>query len=188
MEDIPRDILGKAQAGDMKAFERVYRATSGFVYNVALRILHNREEAQEVTQDVFLKIYRNLKYFQFRSSFKTWVYRITMNTAINAYRRVSREINRRQDFQTLENTHPAPDDIEKELTKQEEVKEQELRIGSLLSILNPEQRSCIVLREIEGLSYQEISQALNTNINTVRSRLKRAREALLAYSGGRSTK
>lgn len=182
MEDIPRDIIEQAQTGNREAFEKIYRLASGFVYSVALRITNNRQEAQEVTQDVFLKVYHNLKYFEFRASFKTWVYRITVNTALNALKRVSREKNRRQDFESVANTQEAPDSTEKELLQKEEHQEHKARLGSLLQILNPEQRLCIVLREIEGLSYQEIAQALYVNINTVRSRLKRAREALLEAS------
>jgi RNA polymerase sigma-70 factor (ECF subfamily) len=187
MEDIPKDLIEQAQAGDMEAFESIYRAASGFVFSVALRITNSTQEAQEVTQDVFVKIYRNLKGFQFRSSFKTWAYRITANTAFNAYKRISREMNRREDFDSVANTEAVSDDAKKETATQEERREKEARLESLLTMLNPEQRMCIVLREIEGLSYQEMSEALNLNINTVRSRLKRARETLLAHSkGGRN--
>ena len=82
MRDLPKDILIKASQGNMEAFEEIYGSSSDFVYNVAFRITNSREDAEEITQDVFLKIHRNLKNFQFRSSFKTWVYRITVNTVI----------------------------------------------------------------------------------------------------------
>ena len=74
MQDIPKDVLIKAAEGDIKAFEHIYRVTSGFVYSVAFRITQNTQEAEEVTQDVFLKIHKNLKNFRFRASFKTWIY------------------------------------------------------------------------------------------------------------------
>ena len=98
MVDIAMDILVRASEGDMDAFEQVYKAASGFVYNVALRVVRNNADAEEVTQDVFMKIYRNLKNFQFRSAFKTWVYRITVNTAINYYRKSKKEDGDRVDF------------------------------------------------------------------------------------------
>lgn len=180
MENIPREIIEQAQAGNIDAFESIYRAAASFVYNVAFKITNNRQESQEVAQDVFLKIYRKLKDFEFRSSLKTWIYRITANTALNAYKRVSREINSRGDFESVVNTQDASVDTKQSLLEQEERKEEKKYLESLLNMLNPEQRMCIVLREIEGLSYQEIADALNININTVRSRLKRAREALLA--------
>jgi RNA polymerase sigma-70 factor (ECF subfamily) len=188
MEDVSRDILIQASEGNMEAFEKIYKATSGFVYNVALRITASSQDAQEVTQDVFMKIYNNLKNFQFRSSFKTWIYRITVNTALNVHKRASREMNRRDDFDKVADTQASSDDTAEEIIQREESRAAKERLKSLLNVLNPQQRACIVLREIEGLSYQELSKALKININTVRSRLKRARQALLAYArgGGRS--
>lgn len=177
MQDIPEDIITKASKGNMRAFEEIYKVASGFVYSVVLRITNNPDDAQEVTQDVFITIYKNLKKFQLRSSFKTWVYRVAVNTAINTYKKISKEMHRRDNYDIA---------IEKQCYSQTtevalERKDNERVLASLLNILNPDQRACIVLRAIEGLSYKEISEALKININTVRSRLKRAREALLAY-------
>ena len=76
MEEIAKDILIRASQGDIQAFENVYKASSGFVYNVALRVVNNREDALEVAQEVFMIIHRKLKGFRFESSFKTWVYKI----------------------------------------------------------------------------------------------------------------
>ena len=184
IEDIQRVTIEQAQTGDIAAFERIYRAASGFVYSVALRITNNRQEAQEVTQDVFMKIYHNLKGFRFDSSFKTWVYRVAANTALNAYKKMSRDLNRRQDFDSIIDTQAVSVDTKKEIADRQERDEQKSRLESLLNMLNPDQRAAIVLREIQGLSYEDISKALNININTVRSRLKRARLALLAASAG----
>jgi RNA polymerase sigma-70 factor (ECF subfamily) len=176
MEDIPRDILTRASRGDMEAFEHIYKAVSGFVFNVALRITNSSHDAEEVTQDVFMKVYKSLPAFEFRSSLRTWIYRITVNTAINSRKRISKEMDRRSDYDTAIKTQPAPETADARVNQTD----QERAVASLLSVLNPEQRACVVLREIEGLSYQQISEALKININTVRSRLKRAREALLA--------
>ena len=182
MPDISRELIEQAQRGDRKAFESIYRAASGFVYNVALRITNNQQEAQEVTQDVFMKIYHHLKDFAFRSSFKTWAYRITVNTACDAYKKMKKDIVRREDFDTVIQTQPAPIDTAKEIVEKEERALNQKRLDSLLNRLNLNQRTCIILREIQGLSYQEMAQTLHINLNTVRTRLKRAREALLAYS------
>src|SRR5438105_595186 len=83
MEELSRDILIKASQGDMVAFEAVYKATASFIYNVAFRVVSNKEDAQELTQEVFMIIHDKLKTFRFESSFKTWVYRITANHSIN---------------------------------------------------------------------------------------------------------
>src|SRR5579863_533148 len=90
MQDISKDTLIKASQGDMQAFEDVYKASSSFVYNVAFRVVNNREDALEVSQEVFMIIHDKLKTFRFESSFKTWVYRITANYAINFAKKSSR--------------------------------------------------------------------------------------------------
>lgn len=182
MADIPSDIIQRAAGSDIKAFEEIYNSTKGFVYNVVFRITNNDADAQEVTQDVFVKVYRSLKEFKFRSSFKTWLYRIAVNTALNKYKMNSREYSRRVEYDDVAPTLASPSPVEVPLDKEEAEK----KVASLLSLLGPEQRACIVLREIEGLSYKEMSETLKVNINTIRSRLKRARLALMDYgkSGG----
>ena len=180
MEDISKNIINQAVKGDAEAFEIIYKATSKYVYTVALRITNNLEDAEDVTQDVFLKIFKNINKFNFHSSLKTWIYRITVNASINACKKESKEMDRRDEYIIDVNQHPSE---EKEL---DEIKESnENLIASLLEILNPDQRACMVLREIEGLNYKEIAKILKVNINTIRSRLKRARDALLTYGKGK---
>ena len=182
MNDLALDILERASAGNMDAFEQVYRATSNFVYNVALRITRNSANAEEVTQDVFMKIYRNLKGFGFRSTFKTWVYRITVNTAINHYRKSNKEEKGRVDYDNI--IESLPDNrLAREGISQ---KDNQSQLNALLDKLSPEHKACLILREIEGLSYQEMAGALSIPVNTVRSRLKRARQALLVEAERRS--
>ena len=175
MNDIPKDTLIKASRGDMSAFEEIYRLSSGFVYSVALRITRNRDDAQEVAQEVFLKIYRKLRSFRFQASFKTWAYRVTANAAINSYRRRAKEMARSGDFDIAIKTEGVCEVVESEVDQ----KDNQEQVSKLLEELNPDQRTCVVLRELEGLSYKEIAKALKININTVRSRLKRARQALM---------
>ena len=177
MQDIAEDIVVRAQAGSMKAFEEIYAASSGFVYNVSYRITANTQDAEEATQDTFLKIYRNLKTFRFRSSFTTWVYRIAVNAAINVYEKRSRDLSRRADYDDGVDVGDPRGAAQKGIDKEDN----EALVKSMLGVLNPDQRACVVLRNIEGLSYREIVEALNVNINTVRSRLKRARAKLLAF-------
>ena len=175
MQDIPDDVLIKASEGDVEAFEAVYKATAGFVYNVAFRVVANEADAKEVTQEVFWTVYRKLKDFRFESSFKTWVYRITVNGAINYAKKTNKEGSRMVEYDEnmeVSGTLPETEGIDRE--------DQKKVIDSLLKVLNPEQKACVVLRNLEGLSYQEIADVLKININTVRSRLKRAREKMVA--------
>ena len=173
MNDIAVDILERASAGNIEAFEEIYKLTSSFVYNVALKVTRNQANAEEVTQDVFMKIYRSLKDFQFRSTFKTWVYRITVNTAINHYRKYSKEEKARVDYDSV--IESLPDNRPEEINQSDS----RVRLNALLDRLSPEHKTCLILREIEGLSYEEMAGTLNIPLNTVRTRLKRARQALL---------
>jgi len=179
MHNIPEDTIIKAAEGDIEAFEDIYRKSSGFVYTVAYRVTTNREDAEEVTQDVFVSVYRNLKNFKFKSSFKTWAYRITVNTAINLKNRRKRKQGKNVPYEEAldadESVVTGPDAIEDS--------EREEQIKDMLDSLPQEQRICVVLKDIEGMKYEEIAETLKININTVRSRLKRAREKLISRYG-----
>lgn len=175
MQDITNDVLDKAVSGDMKSFELIYKAASHFVYNVAFRIVGRQQDAEEVTQEVFMTVHRKLSGFRRESSFKTWIYRITTNYAINYSKKRAKELGRRGEYD--ENSHPFI--VENDVQKNAVQEEHQVSIDGLLKLLNPDQRACIVLRNMEGLNYQQIADVLKININTVRSRLKRARETLL---------
>ncbi len=176
MQEPPREILIAASKGDRCAFEKIYRSTSDYVYTIALKVIGNRADAEEVTQDVFLKIFRELKRFRFASAFTTWLYRITINSALNAARRTQKRRMRQVEYNdaiaVVNDRSETQDAIGREHNA--------ARINAMLEVLNPDQRACIVLREIEGLRYREIADVLKIPINTVRSRLQRAREALLS--------
>ena len=180
MQDIDEDFTKKASEGDVESFEKVFRSYADYVYNIALRILQNREDAQEVTQEVFMSVYHNLKNFRFKANLKTWIYRITINMAINRAKKESKMNGRTVDY---DDTSISGNPLSS-LDERVENEHKESIIKKLLDALTPEQRACIVLRNIEGLSYQEIAQVLNININAVRSRLKRAREKVLALKKG----
>lgn len=161
----------------MDAFEVIYKAAFSFVSNVAFRVVGNKEDAEEVAQEVFVTLFKNLKNFRFESSLKTWVYRVSVNSAINFSRKSARHRGvSMEDMQLADTQHTLPGVHEK---MDEEYNER--LIAALLNKLNTDQRACIVLRSFEGLSYEDIAKALSIPVNTVRSRLKRAREAMLAY-------
>lgn len=175
MDHLDAQILKRAAAGDMAAFEALYKAYAPFVYNVALRMVEAKEDAEEVTQEVFLIVHKKLGSFMFRSTLKTWVYRITTNCAINLLNKRNKDQKGRVDFEDAAPFLQSSDDPRQGLVRSD----QAFQVRRLLNILNPDERACIVLREIEGLSYEEIAQSVGANINTVRTRLKRAREKML---------
>jgi RNA polymerase sigma-70 factor, ECF subfamily len=175
MEEISKETIVSAAGGDKQAFEIIYREYFNFVCNVAIRVVNRPQDSQDLAQEVFMNIYRNLKSFRFRSQLKTWIYRIAMNTAINYARKRSRRQKRREEYAS-----------ELELSRSQERDPREVldeklapdTVGALLDILNPGQRACILLRGLEGLSYQEIASVLRIPLNTVRSRIKRARQLM----------
>lgn len=179
MPDISRETIRQASQGDRAAFEEIYRHASIFVYNVALRMLGSAHDAEEVSQDVFLTAYHKLGGYRYEASLKTWLYRITVNRAINFLKKRNRERNRTVPYEEAPDMSQAQSGTDN--TRDEILKDrQEALVEKMLSALNPDMRSCIILRNLEGLSYQEIADSLKININTVRSRLKRAREKLMA--------
>lgn len=157
--------------------EKLYKENAAMVYNVALRITAQPYLAEETVQEVFVKIYKNLEKFKQFSEIKTWIYRITVNTALNilksqnSKRRLTESID-----SEMEETIQDPND---NMDRRTDIISTEEQVQKMLNSLNPKYRSCIVLREIEGLSYEEIAKVLDTNINSVRTNIKRGREKLI---------
>jgi RNA polymerase sigma-70 factor (ECF subfamily) len=178
MREIAKETIELAAGGDICAFEEIYKAFSSTVYTVALGVTRDSRDAEEAAQDVFLKVFRGLKRFNFGSSLGTWIYRITMNTAINVYRsQARRRACGMVDYDEIKDSIPDERDMSGEDIEKRHVAE---IVDKLLGEMSPEHRACIVLREIGGLDYKEIADILKIPLNTVRSRLKRARAAMAA--------
>lgn len=171
-------LLARAKAGDQAAFGQLMERYEKQVYRQALGLLGHPEDAADVTQEVFFKAWRALPAFQGGSSLSTWLYRLTGNAAIDLMRR---EKKRRGEL-SLDDaarcwdsrlTDPAP-------TPELALEREELRRAVLrgLGQLSEEHRQVLVLRELNGASYEEIGQALGLSAGTVKSRLARARLAL----------
>ncbi len=179
-----RLLIRQAQAGDEAAFAELIRRYEKPVYHQALRLLNHPEDAADVTQEVFFHAWRGLPAFQGDSSFSTWLYRLTNNAAIDLLRR---EKKRRGDLSLDDGerpwdrllTDPAP-------MPEAEAERAELRraVAEGLAKLSAEHRQVLVLREINGASYEEIGQILGLPPGTVKSRLARARLALAALLRG----
>jgi RNA polymerase sigma-70 factor, ECF subfamily len=174
MKEVTVETIKRAVEGDKRSFKDIYDITADYIYTIVYKVVGNKEDAEEVTQDVFVKIHGNLGKFNFKSTFKTWIYRIAVNKAIDRYRKRKRRKEVNVDFgddliaQKYGSSHDAGFDEE----------ESSDLLRTMLMELPVEQRACIALRGMKGLSYEEISSVLKVNINTVRSRIKRAREKL----------
>lgn len=175
------DLIRRAQSGDRDAFACLLERYEKQVYHQALRMVSNPEDAADMTQDAFIKAWQGLPAFQGSSSFSTWLYRLTSNVCIDFLRR---EKKRRGDLSL--------DDEERELaatlsdpapTPQRTLEQKELRraVTEGLASLSEDHRQVLVLREISGLSYDEIALTLGLSPGTVKSRIARARLALANF-------
>ena len=171
-----RTLIQQAVRGNARAFELLMRRHEGRMYSLASRMCGNREDAQDCVQDAMLRIYRALSRFKGESSFSTWVYRITMNACLDELRRRRQHAGVSLDF-LLENGWTPTDEIN---SPEESALNAERRqaICDAILCLPEDMRATIILREIHGLSYDEIAQVLSANVGTVKSRISRARERL----------
>ncbi len=173
-------IIAKVLAGDADAFEPLVTANQSFVYNIALKMLTNPEDAFDVAQEAFIKAYRSLKDFKGDSSFSSWLYRITANMCLdfmrkNKKRRSASIVYLDDDSELKEFELP-----DTRFDPQTELERRELQgaINDALTLLPEDQRSILLLRELNGMSYAEISDVLKLEAGTVKSRLFRARARL----------
>lgn len=151
------------------------------VYNLVWRLMTDPADASDVVQEVFLKVFRNIGNFRNQSSLKTWIYRIAVNEAYNHRRWFFR--HRRQEVELADECDPvrrgeSPPDTGRSPYDQVLERERQAMIEDALARMNPAFRAAVVLRDIEGMSYEEIGVILSVSMGTVKSRILRGREAL----------
>ena len=176
MPAIEQQLIDAAIAGDSYAFEQLVQPLEGRIYAVALRMCQNREDAQDCMQEAMIRIYRALSGFKGQSSFSTWVYRITMNTCLDELRR--RKARKSTSLDNLVDAGWSPSDETDTPERHAVQSEQRRTIERAIADLPEDMRAAIVLRDIQGLAYDEIAAALDVNVGTVKSRISRARERL----------
>ncbi|MGH7865796.1 MAG: sigma-70 family RNA polymerase sigma factor [Candidatus Binataceae bacterium] len=171
-------LIERAKRGDTEAFAVLVERYQRRVVGVALAVVHNQDDAVELAQEAFVRAFENLKKFESRSSFSTWLYRIAANISIDFRRREGRHVVLRGDDAEAEISRIAS--AEGDSYRAAERNELGRRIQRALQELTPEHRAVILLREVEGLSYDEISDVLQVPRGTVMSRLHYARGRLRA--------
>lgn len=176
MELNEQKMIQRASGGDPAAFNRLMEIHEKKMYAVALRMCQNREDAQDCLQEAMLRIYRAIGSFKGESSFSTWAYRITMNTCLDELRKKKNRQNTSLD--NLLDSGWSPSHGENEPEKNAMAAETRREINRMIQDLPDDMRAAIVLRDIQGFSYEEISDILNTNVGTVKSRISRGREKL----------
>jgi RNA polymerase sigma-70 factor, ECF subfamily len=175
-------LIQRCAAGDDLACAELVAAHQRMVYTLALHLLGDRDEALDLSQEVFLRVFRTLSSFRAQSALRTWIYRIVINQARNRQRwwrrrhrneQVSLDEHLRQFGEPESKGEVLPDRL---LAS----KETASRIWQALDRLPFDQRTALILREVDGLRYEEIAFSLNIAVGTVKSRLTRARQALRA--------
>ena len=178
-------LVDRCRRGDKDAFARLMRLYEKQIYNYTYRMLGSEEEAEDLTQDIFVAAYRGIRGFRGEAKFSTWLYRIALNQTRNRIKYLSRrhyfarQARRAEPGSGLAAEHPeyiaddAPSPEQWIMSKDLASKAQEC-----LNQLAHQARQILVLRDVQGFSYEELSEMLSLNLGTVKSRLHRARVAL----------
>ncbi len=181
MEEFEINLIEKSKQGDIESFEILIKSYQTLAYNIAFRMLGNIEDANDATQDALVKVFKSIQSFQGQSSFSTWLYRIVTNTCLDELRK-----RKRQKVYSYHNPVEMEDggmerdvvdpnsNTEEILEKREEIK----NIQDAIQALPEQHRTMIILRDIKGLSYEQISEILDCPNGTIKSRISRARMAL----------
>ncbi|MDW5415914.1 MULTISPECIES: RNA polymerase sigma factor RpoE [unclassified Iodobacter] len=179
--DIDQELVVRAQAGDKRAFELLVVKYQRRVARLLSRLIRDQNEIEDVSQESFIKAYRALPSFRGESAFYTWLYRIAINTAKNHLSTLGRRPQLLADYEdeegeSLDAAAQIPDyhTPETELSNRQIVS----TVNAVVDELPSELRTAITLREMDGLSYEDIAAVMNCPIGTVRSRIFRAREAI----------
>lgn len=165
------DCVRRSLDGDRDAYAFLVRRHQGKVLSLCLSLLRVRDEAEDAAQDVFIKAYRGLSGFRFESSFSTWLYRIAYSRCLDLLRS-----RRRRPEESLEALTAAGVETASAATGLSP--EERADLERALEALRPEERLILTLRESQGLSYEELTEALDISLDAVKSRLRRARRAL----------
>ena len=175
--DAELELVKRSQEGDHQAFRALVERYEARIYTLACRFIGDRELARDAAQEAFLKAYQALSQFRGKSTFYTWLYRVSLNVCLDIARKESRGV----EMDSLDTMTGSRDIVPEYLFDSEapggEVEREELSriIQGVLNTLSPDHRTVVVLKDIEGLSQKEISETMGCSVGTVKSRLSRAR-------------
>jgi RNA polymerase sigma-70 factor (ECF subfamily) len=169
---ISREVIIAAKNGNRDAFAQIYGEFRDFVWNMAIKASGNIEHAEDITGEIFFRLYRKIGKFKFRSSFETWFYRVAYNAILNYLDREKRRcwniLSDREEESALINDDVIAASTDPDLEM----------IRKVLSGMKNDDRIILLMREVECFSYDEIAGILNVNVGTVKSRMYRARSQL----------
>ena len=183
-------LIERIKAGDMAAYNVMVIRHYDRIFSRVLQLLNNKQDAEEVTQDAFIRAHRGLENFRGDASFSTWLYQIATNLAHNRYwywfrrkrdQSISLDQPQREDGSlTLENVMPCADEHPAEAVVTQEFVD---RVFACMQNLNDKHKEVLILRNVKNLTYDEIAQQLDISVGTVKSRIARARESLRGLLG-----
>jgi RNA polymerase sigma-70 factor (ECF subfamily) len=175
------ELVTELQAGSDSAFDYLVTYYHSSVFNLVYGILSDRADAADVTQEVFLQVFRGIRGFRGGSSLKTWLYRISVRQALNHRRWCWRHHRMQTSIDTQDSEHNAVLELkDEEATPYEQcaAHETQITVRRALASVPPVFRSAVILRDLEGLSYEEIAEVLEVSVGTVKSRIMRGRRML----------
>ena len=179
-----QEFIERLKRREAAAFEELIAERSGEIYGLLFRLTENGEEARDLTQETFLRAFQNIDRFRGDADVRTWIYRIAINQARNRFRwwrrrkrdaTVSLDQNQGESGQSIIGTLAEPSENPEQQTL---ARERELALRSALQRLGQAYRETVILRDIEGFTYEEIAETLGINVGTVKSRLARGRQEL----------
>lgn len=176
-------LIRKSQQGDMDAFEQLILLYEKKVYTIAYKYMGNHEDASDIAQEALIKTYQSIGSFRGESSFSTWIGRITANKCLDELRKRKRiQVTSLSEEMKLEEGAVQRELPAEDFTPEEHVVQQETvqYVQTMLNRLKDEYRVVLILRELEGRSYEEIAELLSCSLGTVKSRISRARNYLKA--------
>jgi len=179
--DVDAELVARVQAGDKQAFDLLVLKYQRKIMRLLSRMIRDQAEVEDVAQEAFIKAYRALPQFRGDSAFYTWLYRIAINTARNWLSSNSRRPSTPSSYENEDGeTFNEMDNLTDNTTPESELASRQIAqtVNKAIEDLPEDLRTAIVLREIEGMSYEDIAQSMNCPIGTVRSRIFRAREAI----------
>lgn len=181
MNSNERWLVEESRKGNVDAFEELIKDYKKSTYNIALRVLRNVEDAEDASQEALIKIFKNIYKFNMESTFKVWMYRIVVNTCIDFRRRKSINTTSIDEKIDLGSGREIQREIPDESNNPDALIERNYStqlVNDSINMLEDDFKTIIILRDIKGFTYDEISQILSCNLGTVKSRLSRARKKL----------
>ncbi len=178
VSDLERELIERCKKGDIESFEKLIEKYQVIAFNIAYRMIGNKEDASDMAQEALIKVFKSLKNFRGDSSFSTWFYRIVTNNCIDTLRKMKKvtTVSLDKEFETESGSYTMEIADNKYLPdKLYEIKERQELVQNAIKKVPEKYRTMLILRDIQGFTYDEIVEITNNPLGTVKSRISRGR-------------